>query len=299
MKKLLVVIIPVASLLLLSSCAVRVNQFQKFGEAGVLYADTINTLLHESGGVSIDASSAFLINQRSNLIIGDNSKAYEELKKNDNLMANRLRILNDIAKHNELLKLYFKALADLAGSNAGTEIATGTTDIVNELSKLNPQISKATLGKAPIGSLVGPVTELTVASFQQAALEKELKEERVQKIESELGLQVAAMKEVAALWKKNQEVIIAGNKKINQEQFIKDKVLPENWAADRKAVLIATSNSVELADSVTKAPERLKAAFETLVSKGDKANLEDIPLIVNDLNKVLYLLELVKKGPSA
>ncbi|XOF32837.1 MAG: hypothetical protein ACL93V_12530 [Candidatus Electrothrix sp. YB6] len=297
-------IIPAVSLLLLSGCASRVSQFKDFGEAGVLYADTMNALLHESGGVSIDASSASLINHRSGAIIGDDgkvkesdaSKAYQELKESDKIIANRLRILNDIAEHNELLKLYFKALADLAGSNAGTEIAVGTTGIVNELSKLNPRISKATLGNAPIGSLVGPVTELAVASFQQATLEKELKA-HAQTIEGELELQVAAMKEVAALWKDAQETIIAGNRKIYQKQFFKDKVLPGNWAANRKAVLI-DSNSVELADSVKEAPEKLKKAFETLVSKPDKVKLEEIPLIVNDLNKVLYLIELVKKGPS-
>ena len=297
-------IIPAASLLLLlGGCASRVNQFKDFGEAGVTYADTMNKLLSASGGVSIDASSALLINQRRGAIIGDDGnvkendarKAYQELKESDKLMANRLRILNDIAEHNQLLKLYFQALADLAGSNAGTEITAGTTGIVNELSKLNPRISQATLGNAPIGSLIGPVTELAVASFQQVALERELKA-HAQIIEGELELQVAAMKEVAALWKADQEIIIAGNKKIYQEQFFKDKVLPGNWAANRKAVLI-DSNSVELADSVQDAPKKLKTAFEALV-KDDKSNLEDIPLIVNDLNKVLDLIELVKKGPS-
>jgi len=298
-------IIPAASLLLLSGCASRVNQFKDFGEAGVKYADTMNTLLRESGGVSIDASSALLINQRSGAIIGDDGKvkesdarkAYQKLKESDELMGNRLRILNDIAEHNQLLKLYFQALADLAGSNAGTEITAGTTGIVNELSKLNPRISQATLGNAPIGSLIGPVTELAVASFQQVALERELKD-HAQTIEGELGLQVAAMKEVAAIWQTDQETIIRGNKTIYQEQFFKDKVLPGNWAANRKAVLTA-STSVELADSANDAAKKLKTAFETLVSKGDKANLEAIPLIVNDLNKVLDLIELVKKGPSA
>ncbi len=290
------IIIPATSLLLLSGCANRVSQFKEFGEAGVKYVETMNELLDASGGVSIDATSASLISLRSNLI--NDIKTPEKIKAIDDILVDRLRILNAIAEHNQLLKLYFKALASLAGSNVGTEIATSTKGIVGKLSELNPRISKATLGNAPIGSLVGPATELVVGSFQQAALEKELKNNATS-IKRELELQVAAMKAVAAIWKDDQGKIIARNKEINQKQFLnKDNALPEDWAANRKATLTA-STSVELADSVTKAPEKLKEAFETLVSKGDKANIEDIPLIVNDLNKVLELIELVKKGPSA
>jgi hypothetical protein len=121
-----------------------------------------------------------------------------------------------------------------------------------------------------------------------------------QTIERELELQVAAMKAVAAIWTTDQETIIAGNKKINQEQFLKDNALPGNWAANRKAILILTAaTSTELAKSVTEAPEKLKTAFEKLVSRGAKASIEEIPLLVNDLNKVLDIIELVKKGPSA
>lgn len=285
-------IIPVASLLLLSGCASRVNQFQKFGEAGQTYADTMNKLLDASGGVSIDASSAFLINQRS--IPGDAGEL-NKLKESDKQMEERVQILNAIAEHNRLLSTYFEALAGLAGSNAGTEIATGTTGIVNELSKLNPRISKATLGEAPIGSLVGPATKLVVASFQQAALERELKR-NAQTIERELELQVAAMQAVATIWKSDQETIIAGNKKINQEQFLKDNALPGNWAANRKAILTA-STSTKLADSASEAAKNLKEAFVKLAE--NKVDVVDIPVLVNDLKKVLELIDLVKKGPSA
>lgn len=288
-------IIPAASLLLLGGCASRVSQFKEFGEAGVKYVDTMNKLLDASGGLAIDATSASLISLRSNLI--DDVKTPEKIKEIDELLVDRLRILNAIAEHNQLLSTYFKALADLAGSNAGTEIAVGTKGIVDKLSELNPRISKATLGEAPIGSLVGPATELVVGSFQQAALEKELKN-NAKTIKRELELQVAAMKAVAAIWKDDQETIIARNNEINRNQFLnKENALPKDWAANRKATLTAIT-SVELADSVTKAPENLRTAFETLVRKGDKANIEDIPLIVNDLNKVLELIEMVKKGQS-
>lgn len=287
-------IVPVASLLLLGGCGSRVSQFKDFGEAGVKYADTMNKLLDASGGVSIDASSAFLINQRS--IPGDAGEL-NKLKESDEQMKERVQILNAIAEHNRLLSTYFEVLAGLAGSNAGTEIGTGTTGIVNELSKLNPRISKATLrkGAAPIGSLVGPVTELVVASFQQAALERELKR-NAKTIERELELQVAAMQAVATIWKSDQETIIEGNKKINQEQFLKDNALPGNWAANRKAILTA-STSTKLADSAREAAKKLKEAFVKLAE--NKVDVVDIPVLVNDLKKVLELIELVKKGPSA
>jgi hypothetical protein len=288
-------IIPAASLLLLSGCASRVSQFKDFGEAGVKYADTMNKLLDASGGVSIDADSAVLMEARSGMSSGYDGERDKKLEQHNKLLTERLEILNAIAEHNQLLSTYFEALAGLAGSNAGAEIATGTTGIVNELSKLNPRISKATLGNASIGSLVGPATKLVVASFQQAALEKELKA-HAKTIERELELQVAAIEAVSDIWETDQKVIVGGKGITNREQFLQDNSLPGNWAENRKAVLIV-SNSAKLADSAKEAAKKLKEAFVKLAE--NKVDVVDIPVLVNDLKKVLELIELVKKGPSA
>lgn len=286
--------IPVASLLLLSGCASRVSQFKEFGEAGVKYADTMNKLLDASGELAVDRNSASLINDRSELRSGDDGKRGEVLKRGNELLEERLRILNAIAKHNQLLKLYFEALAKVA---AGTEIAAGTKGIIEKLNEINPTISKATLGNAHIGSLVGPLTELTVASFQQAALEKELKY-HANTIDKELELQVAAIKAIEESWEYDQKKVLEDNSKISQKQFIQDNALPEHWAENRKNILNGNT-SPKLDKSASNAANELKTAFETLVTKGDNAKLENIPLIVNDLNKVLDIIELVKNGPSA
>ena len=283
-----------AASLLLSGCASRVDQFKKFGEAGVVYSDTMNKLLSASGEVAIDADSAVLIEARSSLSSGYDGERDKRLEQHNKLLNKRLKILNDIAAHNQLLNGYFKALAELAGSNAGTEIATGTTGIFAELNKLNPRISQAKLGKAPIGSLVGPATELVVASFQQAALENELKR-NAKTIERELELQVAAIKEVAEIWKTDQKIIVGGKDITNREEFLQDNNgLPRNWAENRKAIL-TVNNSVELADSACTAAKKLKMTFVKLVEK--EVDVEDIPLLVNDLNKVLNLIDLVKNDP--
>lgn len=291
-------IIPAASLLLLGGCASRVSQFKEFGEAGVKYADTMNKLLSASGELAIDRNSTFLINGRSELSGGDDGNRSKILKSGNELMEERLHILNDIAEHNNLLKLYFKALAELAGSDAGTEITAGTAGIVKKLSELNPRISKATFGEAPIGSLVEPVTDLAVASFQQAALEKELKD-HAKIIERELALQVAAIKAIEKNWEYDQKKMLEENRKINLKQFVQDYTLPEYWAENRKAILVANTSPAKLDKSASNAAGELEKAFKTLVTKGDKAKLENIPLIMSDLNKVIDLIELVKKGPSA
>lgn len=284
-----------AASLLLGGCASRISQFKSFSEAGIAYADTMGKLLDESGGVSIDADSAVLIETRSAMKVGYDGDRDKKLGEHNQQLKKRLVILNDINEHSQLLKSYFEALAALAGSDVNTEIATATTSIVGELGKLNPKISNAKLGSAPISSLIGPVTEMVVAGFQQAALEKELKI-NAQAIERELALQVAAIKAVAEIWKTDQQIIAGAKDTNNREQFLQNEVLPGNWAANRKAILIADS-STNLVDSATAASENLKKTFEKLVE--NKATVEDIPLIVNDLNKVLTLIELIKKGPSA
>jgi hypothetical protein len=117
-----------------------------------------------------------------------------------------------------------------------------------------------------------------------------------QVIERELALQVAAIKAIAEIWKTDQQIIVGGKDINNRDQFLQNNALPGNWAANRKAILI-TDNSTKLVDSATDASEGLKETFEKLVA--NKASIEDIPLIVTDLIKVLALIELVKKGSSA
>lgn len=284
-----------AASLLLGGCASRISQFKSFSEAGIAYADTMGKLLDESGSVSIDADSAVLIETRSALRAGHNDDRDTKLGKHNQQIKERLVILGDINEHSQLLKSYFEALAALAGSDMGTGIATATQSIVGELGKLNPKISNAKLGSAPISNLIRPATEMVVAGFQQAALEKELKA-NAQTIERELALQVAAIKAVAEIWKTDQQIIVGAKDINNREQFLRNEALPGNWAANRKAILI-TDSSLNLVDSAVAASENLKNTFEKLVE--NKASVEDIPLIVNDLNKVLALIELVKKGPPA
>jgi hypothetical protein len=281
--------------LLLGGCASRINQFKSFSDAGTLYADTMGKLVNESGDISIDADSAVLIEARSEMSTGYDGDRDTKLGKHNELIKERLVILGDINEHGQLLKSYFEALAALAGSDVGTEISTATKGIVGELGKINPKISNAKLGSSPISSLIGPVTNMVVAGFQQTALEKELKT-NAQVIERELALQVAAIKAIAEIWKTDQQIIVGGKDINNRDQFLQNNALPGNWAANRKAILI-TDNSTKLVDSATDASEGLKETFEKLVA--NKASIEDIPLIVTDLIKVLALIELVKKGSSA
>lgn len=281
-----------AASLLMVGCASRINQFKSFSEAGAAYADVMDKMLDESGGVSIDADSKVLIDTRSAHSPGLDGERDKKIEKHNKLLKERLVILGNIREHNQLLKSYFEALAALSESNEGTEIATATTGIVGELGKLNPKIANATLGNAPISSLIGPVTEIVVAGFQQAALERELNV-NAQTIERELALQIAAIKAIGEIWKTDQQAMLNEKDKNNRIDFLQDKALPKNWAANRKAILI-TDSSTKLVDSATDASKKLKKIFKKLV--GNQAGVEDIPLIVNDLKKVLELIELVKKG---
>jgi hypothetical protein len=281
--------------LLLGGCTSRINHFKNFSDAGVIYADTMNKLLGEAGGVSIDGDSAVLLETRSGLSTGFDGERDKTFDQHNKLLQKRLNILGDIRDHTLLLKSYFEALAALAGSDVGTGISTATQGIVSQLDQLNPKITNAKLGAAPIGALIGPVTELLVASFQQAVLDEELKANS-NTIERELALHVAAIKSVAAIWKTDHQVILSGQDIENRNLFLQNKALPGNWAKTRKAILVS-GNSLELVDSATMAAENLKITFENLVE--NKVSAEDIPLIFNDLNKVMDLIELVKKGPSA
>jgi hypothetical protein len=271
----------------------RINQFKDFSTVGVAYTKALDPLLDSAGEAAIDANSLVLEKAFPTLKKEDAVTRATELDKHNNLLRERLAVLNDIKLHAHLLRSYFQALGSLAESDAAEGIGTGASEIVNQLGKISPKIEAAKIGTASVADFVGPVVKIAVKNFQMAALDRELAA-RSAVIERELELQSAALQAITRIMR--ADLKYQSNMKMYKEVYApysKDASLPKDWIKKRK-VNLTSEVSVSAADAAAKAAKDLKRAFISLVEGGFTSS--DIPAIINDINAILDMVELAKKG---
>ena len=202
--------------------------------------------------------------------------------------------MDDIKLHARLLRTYFQALGSLAESDAPEGIGAGATEVVKQLGNISPKIKEAKIGEAPVADFIGPAVKIVAKNFQRAALDNELYI-RSSVIERELELRIpAALQAITRTMREDLRVQL--NQRMFKEVFApytKDVTLPKDWTQKRK-VNLTSEVSVAAADAAANAAKDLKTAFISLVEGG--FTLSDLPAVINDINAILDLVELAKKG---
>ncbi len=167
----------------------RIENAGRVADAGVAFADSVPAVIDESFALSVTANSLGLADSRPELTEDERS---QRLQTNDALLIQRLEILRGLKRHAQLLRSYFVALGALVQSDATTGISNATQNIVKRLSDVGLDLSKKELAGVPIADFIQPAVEFGVATYQNVALTRELKE-RGHIIERELELQRAAL----------------------------------------------------------------------------------------------------------
>jgi len=273
--------------LLLSGCAsAKINQFSRFAELGSAYAETIMGLTKEAGNVAIDADSTALIKGREQLTPKERGETIIEHNK---LLRERIALLRDLRRHTQLLRSYFLALAALAKSDEPSGIGTAAEDVVNSLGKMSERIKQAKAGGLGVGEFTGAVAKITVAQFQSAALEKELRV-RAPTIERELALQQAALQAIAEQMRTDLEVLQTREEAlevVDPFRATKDS-LPSDWSKRRKKLLNAHV-SLDSVDAGAELARNLKLSFLALVE--NRLDLSDVEILFGDINEIRTLIE--------
>lgn len=283
----LAIVIPVA--LSVGACTTaRVNQFNSFAKAGGAYTEAVGPFLEEAGAAAISTDTMVLLKardvtpaaQRGQLIIGHN-----------NLLRERLALLGDIKRHATLLRTYFEALGALAESDAPSGIGNAAEGVVKSMGRVNKEIASAKVGELDVSSFAGQVAKISVANFQRAALERELKE-RGPTIERELDLQHAAITAVAEqlrtdlqaqlLQQESREVVLP---------FAGSGSLPSGWAGKRETVLRANL-TLASASAAADAAKQLQIAFVALVE--GRIESTDLSLLINEMSEIVALIGAIK-----
>ncbi len=273
--------------LLLSGCtSARINQFARFAELGSAYSEAVMGLTREAGNVAIDADSAALTKARENLTPKERGDASIEHNK---LMRGRVELLRDLRRHAQLLRSYFLALAALAKSDEPSGIGAASEDVVKSLGKMSDRIKQAKVGDLPVSEFTGAVAKITVAQFQSAALEKELRV-RAPTIERELDLQQAALQAIAEQMRTDLEVLQRREEAlevVDPFRAAKDS-LPSDWTKRRKELLNAHV-SLDSVDAGAGLARNMKLSFVALVE--NRLDPSDFGILFKDVNEILTLIE--------
>ena len=261
-----------------SACAARVTQFGDFAQAGLSYVKASEAVIDEAGTASIRSNNATLVKNREAI---PPAKRLDEINTFNELLKQRLVILQDIRRHGRVLQRYFQALADLAGSDAPATAAAAAEGAFASLSKLSPAIKNAKVGDAAVSALIPAVTKPIVASFKVKALEREL-QLRSEAIANEIALQEAAFTAIGQ--------VLATDLKVQLNTFETEQVnnpfaanagLPGNWASNREQLLKMTGTAAS-AGAAASAARNLRTSFESLVNnRFDRAALDSLLLDIN------------------
>ena len=277
-------------LLLLAGCTAtqRINQFERFADAGKAYTDAMLALSDEAGKVAVDANSELLLDIREDL--GSEDEKTNAYKTHTESLQAFLAELNLLRDHTLLLKRYFDALAGLAASDAPAQVAKNASDVASELQALHSKLAAAKIGDASVSDFMGGAVPLTVAAFQQKALERELRQNAAT-IERELEVQKAFLQALAE-GMRDDLLTIARLRGVHDlaRPYIRDARLPASWKKDRQQVLL-TSLAVASAENAADAAEELKETFLALVER--RVGAAEFDALFDDIDAMLDLIELV------
>ncbi|MHC4130109.1 MAG: hypothetical protein ACYSUA_18490 [Planctomycetota bacterium] len=267
----------------------RIDQFERFAEAGVAYADAIDALTLEAAHAAIDADSAALTRAREAL---SQQQRREAILEHNDLLKQRVALLGDLQRHADLLRDYFLVLGAMAGSDAPAALSAAAEQVVLSLEVVSGRIREARVGDLPVSDFSGAVVRISVARFQRAALERELRV-RAAVLERELDLQQAALSAIAAEMSTDLQAVLGQQELVEviDPYRAAGGKLPRTWTRRRREILTATA-AVESAAAAADAAASLKQTFTRLAE--NRFSLSDFRALMADVDEILTLLERVR-----
>jgi hypothetical protein len=158
------------------------------------------------------------------------------------------------------------------------------------MGQVSSRIHQAKVGGISVSSFSGKVVKIAVASFRQAALEKELKA-RAPILERELDLQQAALQVIAEQMRTDLQAILS---QMESTEIVlpyrAKKSLPSSWSKKRYQIL--TSHlSLASVDAAADAAKRLKSSFVALLEK--RFGLAEMQALIKDTDETIALVEAI------
>jgi molybdopterin converting factor small subunit len=265
------------------------DEYKKLAQAGVAYADALDTLLDFTVETQIrESSEALLAFDRD---IPQTRKFYGEVAQQE------VKILDSISRlkeHNHLIVRYFGLLQDLAGSDAPDRASAEVGKVAANLNKLGAELRSDPLLNDRQSRFAQGVTKLVISSRIRGALRNEL-DERGSMLMLELNTQ-AELLDVLGNELKDMLTKIKGFRE--QKLVIEPYAMPgviaseETWIQVRKDIIKLEVTSKEL-KSASIALADFSGVFQDFIE--GKPSQGRVNNLLADIENLLSVIEELKK----
>lgn len=260
--------------------AARAGRFEAFAVAGTSYTQASSEFLRQSLEVAIDRDTLELRKQRPAL---DAANRVTVLSDQDKLMRERIEILKDLDRHDQVLRQYFEALSRLATSKEDANAAAAATKLAGELGGMTNALAQKSIAGRPLNAILGQASGLVVGAFRNRALARHLNENAVT-IERELLLQEAALEILADEFIADRTALQNDERRTKVTVPFRDAAtLPTTWDTDRKRYLLAELD-VAKARAAQDAAKQLRLTYQSLAGGGSEGGVSSLEASIARLN---------------
>ncbi|WP_193198249.1 hypothetical protein [Nostoc sp. MG11] len=259
------------------------EEYKKLADAGDQYAKAADKVFIEAGDIKIDLTSENLLRK----IVTNTPFDQTAYDNNANDAKERLELINELRKHNQLLLQYFSKLLDLAESDAPGRTKKQIDNIANNL-----EDSGLTLGRlhTPIKKLISEGTKIQLRAEIQGALREELNK-RQETIFKEIALQEELLDFLGKSMKSDLD-------EIQQLQEYRLVFLPlketdqigsiNEWIENRKQILTMKYSKIEEIENANKLLGDFKNLFRASLT--EEVSSEEVKTVLQDANSFLTLV---------
>ena len=277
-------LLPAAAMLLTACSTGRINQFRRFADAGISYAEAVDALSREAASAAVDADSAVLARTRSSVPQDDRARTVLE---HNQLIRQRVEVLADLRRHARLLGAYFVTLASMTDPDVPGEFSVTASDLVESLGVVGARLRTARVGDLAVADFTGSVVKISVAHLQAHVLQRELRA-RAAVLARELDLQHAAMHVVVEGMRADLAIVLRNQEKLDVvDPYRGNAKLPRNWAKRRREILTA-STAIASAEAAGLAARRLGESFRAVVE--NRFGVAEYLSLMGDIQQTLDLI---------
>jgi hypothetical protein len=273
----------------LASCGVNLSEYQRFANAGKSYASAIDGLLATSGNLFVEANSVGLLDNDLQDPVKD-KLAYADANKNVDAW---LKLIGQAQQHTDLLRRYFVALENLAGSDNTRKSRETTEKIFVQLNSVGALIRPSILTSPLVGEeaskAYSKIPELIISNKIKGDLRSEI-QARKDAIYKELVTQELTQKLLSRQIRKNLVLIQSSKDRLTVKKEYIDPLPvsnPQRWIDQRSAIRRLTL-SIEGLDAASDASIKFKEAFVELVD--DRLTIANANALLDDVDALLKTL---------
>lgn len=268
---------------LLSGCgAARPGRFEAFAVAGTTYTKARGEFLRQSLELYVDRDSLELRKQHAatNLSVADRQQL---LDAQDKIVLERVKIVDDLERHGDVLRLYFAALSQLSSSKGVAGAESAASGLAAEIGKLSESLGASSIGGVPIGTVLSRASGFAIGAFRNRALARHL-EANAATINRELWLEEEALRLITEEMIADQTVLRnEARRTMVTVPYRADTPLPADWEKARRVQLLAEAG-IARAKAAQDAARELRLAYEALCKgANENAGVTDLQSAVSRL----------------